>query len=138
MARIQPYVAKGAFVGQNVDVKVNKFVWIKVGQGEVAAFSDYEVRINGKINVLGYDGDLTIHLVLADENPSSKLGSCCLTLNSYTDENAKYTASGGMLTVSAKLGGKKQNISILPTNNGTQTECQLKGHVNETVHLDPS
>lgn len=138
MAKIADYVANGTYAGQQVDVKAKKFVWVNVGNGAVKTFSDHEVEIAGKISILGYNGDLNIRLQLSDQNSSSAKGPCVLQLNTHTDENAKYETKKEMLTVYAVLGGKEQNISILPCNNGEQTECKLFGHVNETVHLDPS
>jgi hypothetical protein len=137
MATITPYVANNVHVGQDIAVKIKKFVWMPVGNGKVTAYSDHEVNIAGKISVLGYQGDLNIHLQLKDGNPGAVSGPCCLRLNSHVDEGAKYHASSDKLTIFAVLGGKKQNVSITPTNQGTQTECKLFGHIDETVHLDP-
>lgn len=138
MATIMPYVAKGTFIGQKIDVKVKKFVWLKVGQGAVEILSDNEVNIAGKIKFMGYDGDLNIHLKLDGEDPTAAKGNCCLQLNSHTDENAHYKRTKSTFTVYAMLGGKKQNINIRRIEKDTQTECELFGHINETVHLDPS
>ncbi len=137
MAIITNYVANGTYVGQTVEVKAKKVVWVKVGQGKVKTFSDHEVNIAGKISILGYSGDLNIHLLLSDQDPTAINGPCLLQLNTHIDNQARYEAKNGALTVYAVLGGKNQNISILPSNNGRQTECKLFGHVNETVHLDP-
>ncbi len=138
MATIPTYLAKGMAVGQKQTVKSKKIVWIPVGDGVVSAYSDYEIAVEGQINVVIYSGPLNIRLQLTDENPGAKTGSCVLQLNTHTDENAIYKANGKVLTVAAVLGGKKQNISISPCNGGTQTECKLFGRVNETVHLEPS
>lgn len=138
MASIPPYVATNTHVGQQVDVKVKKFIWLAVGQGSVQSFSNYEVNVTGRIKFLGYDGDLNIHLKLLDEAPPASRGPCCLQLNAYMDETAQYAATGELLTVFAVLGGKKQNISIRRVEKGSQTECKLFGHIDATVHLDPS
>jgi len=138
MANIVDYVADGAFVGQAIEVKAKKFVWVNVGQGTVSTISDHEVGIEGKISILGYSGDLNIKLNLTDQDPAASKGSCMLQLNTLIDENANYEADKDMLTVYAVLGGEQQNISILPCNNGEQTECKLFGHVNQVVHLDPT
>ncbi len=138
MANIVDYVADNAYEGQAVEVKAKKFVWVKVGQGTVPALSAHEVSIEGQISILGYTGDLNIRLNLLDEDPAAKSGPCCLQLNTLVDEEAKYEEGKGMLTVYATLGGKEQNISILPCNNGEQTECKLFGHINQVVHLDPT
>ena len=138
MANIVDYVADGAYVGQAIEVKAKKFVWVKVGQGTIKALSDYEVSIDGKISILGYSGDLNIKLNLTDQDSAASKGPCVLQLNTNIDENAKYEAAQNVLTVYSVLGGKQQNISILQCNNGEQTECKLFGHVNQVVHLDPT
>lgn len=138
MATIPTFLAKNTAVGQKQTVKAKKFVWIPVGDGVISACSDYEIGIEGKINVVIYSGPLNIHLKLTDENPAATTGSCILQLNTHTDENATYQAKGDVLTVAAVLGGQQQNISITPCDRGTQTECKLFGKVNETVHLEPN
>lgn len=138
MANIVDFVANGAYVGQTIEVKAKKFVWVKVGQGNVTALSENEVSIEGQISILGYSGDLNIKLNLTDGDPTANKGPCVLQLNTLTDENAKYEAANGMLTVYAVLSDTEQNISILQCNNGEQTECKLFGHVNQVVHLDPT
>ena len=138
MASITDYVANGTKEGQKIDVKAKKFVWVKVGEGEVRKYSEFEVSIAGKISILGYNGDLNIHLQLTDKNSAGTAGPCTLQLNKYVDENARYETGKGMLTVYAVLEGTEQNISILQCNNGEQTECKLFGHVNQTVHLEPT
>ena len=138
MAIITPFIAKGSHVGQKQEVKAKKVIWVKVGEGNIAELDDYQVKIAGKISILGYSGDLNIHLFLTDQNADTTEGSGTLQLNTYLDENAKYTVKGHELILYATLGGKEQNIAISPCNNGTQTECRLFGHVNQTVHLDPA
>ena len=138
MAIITPFIAKGTHVGQSQAVKARKFVWISVGNGEVSSLSDYEVAIAGTISILGYSGDLIIRLLLLDEQPEASGGPCLLRLNTHVDEAATYHVKGAELTVNAVLGDKRQNITITRCNNGTQTECRLFGHVDQTVHLDPT
>ena len=138
MAIITPFIAKGSHVDQKQEVKAKKVIWVKVGEGNIAELDDYQVKIAGKISILGYSGDLNIHLLLTDQNADTTEGSGTLQLNTYLDENAKYTVKGHELILYATLGGKEQNIAISPCNNGTQTECRLFGHVNQTVHLDPA
>jgi hypothetical protein len=137
MTTITPYIANGSFVGQKIDVNVKKMVWFKVGQGTVEVLTDQEVKIGGKIKFMGYDGDLTIHLKLDHGDSTAVQGKCRLQLNSHVDEGAKYLTTSKMLTVHAVLGGRKQSINIRRVEKGTQTECELFGHINETVHLDP-
>ena len=137
MAKIVPYIATGTHVGQKIALKAKKVVWLTVGRGSIDTLNDHEVGIGGKVNVPGYNGDLHIHLKLMDEDAQATDGPCSLRLNANVDENARYTATPEMLTVYAVFAGKDQNISVLPCNNGAQTECKLSGYINETVHLDP-
>ena len=90
MATIISFVAKNTYVGQKQEVKAKKFVWIKVGAGKVAALDDHEVSIAGQISILGYSGDLNIHLTLTDGDAKATEGPCTLQLNTHLDENAKY------------------------------------------------
>ncbi len=138
MATIPAFVANGTAVGQKQTVKTKKFIWIPVGDGVIASYSDFEIGVEGKINVVIYSGPLNIHLQLTDEDREATSGSCILQLNNHKDENASYQAKGSVLTVTAVLGGYKQSISLTPCNGGSQTECKLFGKVNETVHLEPS
>ena len=69
MANIVDYIADGAYAGQAIEVKAKKFVWVKVGQGTVKDLSDHEVAIEGKISILGYNGDLNIKMSLTDQDP---------------------------------------------------------------------
>jgi hypothetical protein len=138
MAAISQYVAKGTHAGQKVIVKAKKFVWIPVGKGVVQSYSDFDVDIAGAMSFLGYNGDLNIQLELLDKNPTATSGPCVLQLNSHRDPAANYVAKNGALKVTAVLGGKNQSIRILPSDNGTQTECKLEGYVNQTVHLEPT
>jgi len=137
MATIPPFVANGTFAGQQQTVKAKKFIWVPVGNGTVEKFSDDEVSVAGTISILGYAGDMNIYLKLTDNNPTANSGSCFLKLNKHEDANAFYKVNGSGLTVYATLGGYKQNITISPSDGGTQTECKLSGKVNETVHLEP-
>ncbi len=138
VAKIVDYVADKAYAGQVIEVKAKKVVWVKVGQGIVKAISDHAVIIEGKISIMGYSGDLNINLELTDGDPTASEGPCVLRLNTLVDKGAKYETAKNLLTVYAELGGKEQNISITPCNNGEQTECKLFGHVNQVVHLDPT
>ena len=137
MATITPYVAEGVHEGQKQSVKAQKFIWIPVGSGVITRFSNFEVALEGAIDILGYKGDLNIHLRLTDEVAGASSGSGLLRLNSHVYEQATYKVQGEALTIYAVLGGYKQNITVSRCNGGTQTECKLSGKVNETVHLEP-
>ncbi len=140
MATIPPFVATNAFEGQALSVKAASTVfWVPVGRGKVNQLGVYVVGIAGELSVLGYKGNLDIVLQLTDEDEASSAGICTLQLNSHIDEQARYSVSAkdDKLVVDAVLGGRQQQISIGRCNNGEQTECRLRGHVNQVVHLQP-
>ncbi|MCP4166816.1 MAG: hypothetical protein GY759_13115, partial [Chloroflexi bacterium] len=60
MASIVKFVADGAYAGQQQELKIKKFIWLTVGSGEVVSLSDYEVTVDGKVDVFTYKGDLKI------------------------------------------------------------------------------
>ena len=137
MTTIQSFVAKNAKVGQRQTLKAHEVVWVTVGHGSVTSLSDYNVGIGGKVEVLGYHGDLIIDLTLNDEDPKAQKGPCTLKLNTLVDKKATYQVKGHELRVSAVLDGNKQEVDISPCNHGQQTQCVLSGKIHITVHLEP-
>ncbi len=137
MASIIQFVADGAYAGQQQELKIKKFIWLTVGSGEVVSLSDYEVTVDGKVDVLTYKGDLKIQLQLLDEDPDAESGPCVLNLNAHTDENASYVVKNGALRVSAAFADKKQSISISKYNGGAMTECNLSGYLDVSAYLQP-
>ena len=137
MASILQFVADGGYPGQKQKLKIKKFIWLTVGNGVVESLSDYEVTVDGKIDILTYKGDLRIQLHLLDEDLDAVSGPCILHLNSHTDENSTYEVNNGALVVSAAFGDKQQTVSIAPYNNGSMTECSLSGYINIGAYLEP-
>ena len=137
MANILQFVADGGYPGQKQKLKIKKFIWLTVGDGVVETLSDYEVTVDGKVDILTYKGDLRIQLHLLDEDPDAVSGPCVLHLNSHTDENSTYRVTDGALVVSAAFGDKKQTVGIAPYNNGSMTECNLSGYINVSAYLEP-
>jgi len=136
MASILPYVSTGAVPGQKLKLKIKKFVWLTVGDGVLESLSDYEVAVNGTVDVMVYKGDLNIKVHLLDEDPGADSGPCVLNLNSHSDENANYQVKNGALVVSAAFGDKKQEIAISRYNKGSMTECNLSGYLDIGAYLE--
>ncbi len=136
MATLFPYISEGAHAGEKASLKIRKFVWVPVGHGEVAALSDYEVDIAGKLQLVVYNGDLRIHLLLLDQDPAASEGPCELHLNSHVDDKASYRVHDGALTVSAAMGGKAATVSLSRHEKGKMTECKLTGFLDITVYLE--
>jgi len=136
MASILPYVSPGAVPGQKLKLKIKKFVWLTVGDGVLESLSDYEVAVDGTVDVMVYKGDLTIKVHLLDEDPDADSGPCVLHLNSHSDENATYEVKNGALVVSAAFGDKKQGIAISRYNKGSMTECNLSGYLDIGAYLE--
>ncbi len=138
MATLLPYIAEGVYAGQKQGLKVNELMlWLTVGKGELKSLSDFEVAIAGKIDFVGYKGDLNIYLHLSDQDAAAASGPCVFKLNTYRDEDATYTAQKGVLTINAVLGGHKQSIALSRYRRKGYTKCELKGHTNVTAYLEP-
>ena len=137
MATLYPYISEGAHAGQKAQLKAHKFVWIPVGKGTVAALSDFEVDIDGRVQLVVYNGDLRIRLQLLDEDPEAVSGPCILQLNAHVDDKASYQVDDGALTVSAAIADKQATVSLSRCDDGEQTECIMTGYLDITVHLEP-
>lgn len=137
MATFFPFVSEGAHSGQKAQLKTRAIIWLNVGSGEVKTLSDYEVDIDGTVDLKFYKGDLKIHLLLKDQDARATSGPARLQLNSHVDENASYAVSDGAMTVSATLSGKSQKISLSRHNDG-MTECKLDGYLSLTAYLAPA
>jgi hypothetical protein len=136
MASILPYVSPGAVPGQKLRLKIKKFVWLTVGDGELESLSDYEVTVDGTVDVMVYKGDLRIQVLLLDKDPEADSGPCILNLNSHSDENATYQVNNGAIVISAAFGDKKQQIAISRYNKGSMTECNLSGYLDIGAYLE--
>lgn len=136
MATFYPFVTEGAHSGQQAQLKTRAIIWLNVGSGEVITLSDYEVDIDGTVDLKFYKGDLKIRLVLLDQDAQAESGPARLQLNSHVDDNASYAVKDGELTVSALLGGKSQKIS-LSRHDDNKTECKLDGSLSLTAYLEP-
>jgi hypothetical protein len=137
VASILQFVADGGYPGQKQTLKVKKFIWLTVGSGVVESLSDYEVTVDGKVDIFTYKGDLRIQLQLLDEDADALSGPCVLHLNAHTDEHSTYRVDNGALVVSAAFGDKRQTVSISPYNNGSMTECNLSGYIDVSAYLEP-
>ncbi len=137
MATLYPYISEGAHAGQKVQLKAHKFVWVPGGEGAVATLSLFDVDIDGRVQVVVYNGNLRIHLQLLDQDPEAVSGPCMLQLNAHVDEKASYQVEDSALTVSAAIADKKATVSLSRCNDGEQTECKVTGFLDITVHLEP-
>lgn len=137
MATLYPYITEGAHAGQPAQMKIHKVMWLPVGSGTVKALSDYEVDIDGQVDLVVYKGDLRIFLQLLDKDETATAGPCRLQLNSHVDEQASYKVEQDVLTVSAAMKGKAATVSLSRENHGKLTKCQLTGFLDITTYLEP-
>jgi hypothetical protein len=137
MATLYPYITEGAHAGQPAQMKIHKVMWLPVGSGTVKALSDYEVDIDGQVDLIVYKGDLRIFLQLLDQDKNATAGPCRLQLNSHVDEQASYKVDQDVLTVSAAMKGKAATVSLSRENHGKLTKCQLTGFLDITTYLEP-
>lgn len=137
MATLFPYVSEGARADQPADMKIRKFVWIPVGKGKIVTLSDYEVDIDGQVDLVVYKGNLRIHLVLLDQDPDADEGPCRLQFNAHVDENASYQVEQESLLVSAAMKGKAATVSLSRHNDGKMTKCAMTGFLDITTYIEP-
>ncbi len=136
MATLYPYISEGARAGQPAQMKIRALVWIPAGHGRLVALSDFEVNIEGQVDLVMYTGDLRVHLQLLDEDKDAVAGPCRLQLNSHVDENASYQVEQASLNVSAVLSGKVATVGLSRTNPGKMTKVQLTGFLDITTYLE--
>lgn len=137
MATLYPYVSEGARADQPADMKIRKFVWIPVGKGKIVTLSDYEVDIDGQVDLVVYKGNLRIYLQLLDQDPDAVAGPCRLQFNSHVDENASYQIDQQSLKVSAAMKGKAATVGLSRDNNGKMTKCEMTGFLDITTYIEP-
>lgn len=137
MATLYPYITEGAHAGQPAQMKIHKVVWVPVGSGTVKALSDYEVDIDGQVDLVVYKGGLRIYLQLLDQDQAASTGPCRLQLNAHVDEKASYKVEHDTLTVSAAIKGKEATVSLSRDNHGKMTKCQMTGFLDITTYLEP-
>ena len=138
MATIPPFVSEGAEAGNEVDMKVHKIMWLSVGHGKVLTLSDYEVDVDGHIDIVVYKGNLRIHMELLDQDPHAAAGPCRLGLNAHVDEKATYKVDGDVLTVSATIKGESATVSLSRDDDRKKTKCVLTGYLDITAYLEVS
>jgi hypothetical protein len=136
MATIPPFVSEGAHAGQAAEMKIHKVMWIGVGHGKVLALSDFEVDIDGMVDLVVYKGNLRIHLQLLDKNSEATAGPCRLQLNAHVDEKASYQVKDEVLAVAASIKDKSATVSLSRDNHGKLTKCQLTGFLDITTYLE--
>jgi hypothetical protein len=136
MATLAPFFAPGTKTGskETIEVKV-LFIWDSVGNGSVSAFSQFQIGFEGQISSVFYKGSLNLSLALSDQNPASMSGPAAVTINSQSDNNAKYQVNGNQLTVNATLGGKSETMTFYAGDGGTY--INLGGAVSQSIWLKP-
>jgi len=138
MTVITPYISEGVQAGQPVALKIQKIRWRTVGTGQLKTLSDYELEVDGRIELPVYKGDLNIHIELADKDVAATSGPCSLQLNSYGDDEAEYSADDDGLTISAQISEKAVQISLSRFPHDNMTECTISGPLDLTAYIEPS
>ena len=85
MATITPYVSQGVQAGQPVELKTHEIFWRTIGHGTAKTVSEFELEIEGRVELPIYKGDLLIKGSLLDLDETAAAGSCSLRINSLSD-----------------------------------------------------
>lgn len=137
MAAIFPYISENLHAGQSVDLKLHLIRWRKVGHGQLKTVSDFELEIAGRIDLSIYRGDIQVQIVLLDQDDASNSGPCSLQLNEFGDDKASYSAKGGVMTISAVIGGSDVNIKLSRFGRDNMTECRVSGALDLAAYIEP-
>ena len=137
MTVITPYISEGVQAGQLVELKIQKIRWRTVGIGHLKTLSEYELEVDGRIELPVYKGDLNIHIELSDKDVAATSGPCSLQLNSYGDDEAIYNVDEGGLIITAQINGKNVQIKLLRFARDNMTECTISGPLNLTAYIEP-
>lgn len=138
MATIAPYLSQGIHAGQQVALKIHEFRWRTVGHGTVSALSDFELKIDGRVELAIYKGDLKIHITLADQDATATSGPCSLQVNSLTDDKATYRVDGSDVTIRTVMGGEKVQVKVSRSKKDNRTACKVSGPFSLTAYIEPT
>lgn len=138
MATLAPYFAIGTTTGSKESIWVKILGYQNVGSGSFEAFSDFAADFKGRISTIFYKGDLDLQMELTDHDPAATSGPATVTINGVTDAGAKYSTASGTLTVKATFDGEAQDMMIRRISGGGETEINLKGAQNRSIHLQPA
>lgn len=127
MTTLAPYLSEGISAGHSINLEVESFRgWSVVGNGSVTATSDFEIAVDGRIDYLGFKGDLTINLQLTDHSASALSGPCSLQVNDYADPDASYGVEKDGLNIKAVLSGQAIQAKLtLQKGNMTQINVEM-------------
>lgn len=137
MARLTPFIAKDAHVGQQLNIWAKIVFFVQVGNGTVKAVGDFDLSFDGRIDTIFYKGDLRIGLELLDHDPNSATGPCQVLINGARGDGS-YTVEGEALRMDVRFREKQQSLLVRAINDGRETEIVLWGEYNQTVHLAPA
>ncbi len=137
MAKISPYISEGLQVGQPAELKIHTFRWRTVGSGKIMALSDYELELDGRVELNVYKGDLKIHLALLDQDAAATTGPCKIEANALVDEAATYSTDGEDLTITANLDGQDVKVVVSRSGNKNMTECKVSSPIHLTAYVGP-
>lgn len=138
MATITHYVSQGIQAGQPLALKTHRVFWRTVGRGTANAVSDFEMEVDGRVELKVYQGDLQIHIALLDQDEAATAGPCLLRVNSLSDDKASYRTHGDGLTISAVMSGKEVQVRFSRSQPNNMTECKVSAPYDLTVYIEPT
>lgn len=138
MATIPPYISEGVLAGQKVALKVQGIRWRTVGHGQLKVVSDFELVIDGRVELAVYQGDLHVRIALPDQDAAAAKGPCSVHLNSFKDDEASYRTQNGGLMISFDIDGEDVRIRLSRSERKDMTECAVSGPIDLTAYVDPA
>jgi hypothetical protein len=110
----------------------------KVGQGQLKTVSNFEIVIDGRVELAVYEGDVQIRIELTDQDAAAINGPCSLHLNTYKDDAATYRSHNGSLTIVTHINGKEAQFKLSRFQQDNMTECVVSGPIDLTAYIDPA
>lgn len=138
MATVTPYISEGVQAGQKVALKIHGIRWRTVGQSQLKTVSDFEIVIDGRVELAVYEGDVHIRIALPDQDAAAIKGPCSLQLNTYKDDAATYRSHNGSLTIVTHINGKEAQFKLSRFQQDNMTECVVSGPIDLTAYIDPA
>lgn len=137
MATVTPYISEGVQAGQKVALKIRGVRMRKVGHGQLKTVSDFEIVIDGHVELAVYEGDVQIRIALPDPDEAASNGPCSLYLNTFNDDAATYRSHDGSLTIVTHIDGNEVQFKLSRLKQDNMTECVVSGPIDLTAYIEP-
>ncbi len=141
MSKLTAFTGIGTLQGAEENIELHEWpAWPRYGKGKFEQLDAYQASFSGEVDIpLLYRGPVNVTFDLLDRDPSSSAGPCRVTVNGYTDYEARYEVQGSKLVFNASFDGKPRTVVMYRT--GREQDCtmvEVKGYKDKTLRLRPA